>query len=105
MGPFRQEMVLDEPDTLKSHLLGELYLIDDLPYTLVFRLRGGRAGHLYLVEQTEFHAVVPLPDIHHAHAYSSHRGSSSVASLRAILVGMVSSSNPYDNMLGRPRQR
>src|SRR5262252_1207227 len=105
MGPFRQEVVLDEPDALKPHLLGKPYLIDDLSYALMLCLRGGRAGHLYLVEQTESHAVFPLPEIHHTHAYSSHRDSSSVASLRAILVGTVSSSNPYDNMLGRARQR
>ena len=64
VGPFRQEVVLDKPDALKPHLLGEPYLIDDLPYALVFRLRGGRPGNLYLVEQTEFHAVFPLSEVH-----------------------------------------
>ena len=62
MGPFRQEVVLDEPDTFKSHLLSEPHLIDDFPNALVFRLRGGRPGNLYLIEQTEFHAVFPLSE-------------------------------------------
>jgi hypothetical protein len=39
-------------------------LINDLSYALVFRLRGGRSGNLYLVEQTEFHAVFPLSEVH-----------------------------------------
>ena len=64
MGPFRQEVVLDKPDALKPHLLSEPYLIDDLPYALMFRLRGGRPGNLYLVEQTKFHAVFPLSEVH-----------------------------------------
>jgi hypothetical protein len=57
-------VVLDEPDALKPHLLGEPHLIDDLSYALVFRLRGSRPGNLYLVEQTEFHAVFPLSEVH-----------------------------------------
>ena len=64
MGPFRQEVVLDKPDAFKPHLLSEPYLIDDLPYALMFRLRGGRPGHLYLVEQTKFHAMFPLSEVH-----------------------------------------
>ena len=50
MGPFRQEVVLDKPDALKPHLLGKPYLIDNLPYALVFCLRRGRPGNLYFVE-------------------------------------------------------
>jgi hypothetical protein len=44
VGPFRQEVVLDEPDALKPHLLGGPYLIDDLLYALMFCLRGGGRG-------------------------------------------------------------
>jgi hypothetical protein len=84
MGPFRQEVVLDKPDALKPHLLGEPHLIDDLPYTLVFRLRGSRPGNLYFVEQTEFHVVCPLSEVHHAHAHSSHREATLAVSLRAF---------------------
>ena len=99
VSPFRQEVVLDKPDALKPHLLGEPDLIDDLPYALVFRLWGSRPGHLYLVEQTEFHAVFPLSEVHNAHTHSSHRGAAWAASLRAILEGAATNSNPYNSML------
>src|SRR5215510_682515 len=74
VGPFRQEVVLDEPDTFKPHLLSEPHLIDDFPYTLVLCFRGGRSGNLYLIEQTEFHAMFPLSEVHNARTNSSHRG-------------------------------
>src|SRR5262249_4330187 len=75
VGPFREEVVLDEPDALKPHLLGEPHLIDNLPYALVFRFRRGRSGHLYLIEQTESHAVFPLSEVHNTYTDSVTRGS------------------------------
>jgi hypothetical protein len=88
VGPFRQEVVLDKPDALKPHLLSEFYLIDDLPYALMFRLRGGRSGNLYLVEQTEFHAVFPLSEVHNAHADVSHTGMDTLAEGSEQLPGL-----------------
>src|SRR6266496_5572073 len=99
VGPFRQEVVLNEPDTFKPHFLSEPHLINDLPYALVFRLRRGRSGHLYLIEQTEFHVVFPLSEVHRAHTHSSHRGTASAASLHAILVGVAANSNPDDSLV------
>src|SRR5215471_2062507 len=85
VGPFCQEMVLDEPDAIKPHLLGEPHLIDNLPYALMLCLWGGRSGNLYLIEQTEFHAVFPLSEVHNVHADASHRGAVWAVSLRDIL--------------------
>jgi hypothetical protein len=90
--------MLDKPDALKPHLLGELYLIDNLSYALVFRLRRGRSGNLYLIEQTEFHAVLPLSEVYNAHIHSSHRGTTMAASLHAILEGAATNSNSYNGM-------
>jgi hypothetical protein len=98
VGPFRQKVVLDKPDTLKPHLLGEPYLIDNLPYALVFCLWRGRAGNLYLIEQTEFHAVLPLSGVYNAHIHSSHRGTAMAAPLYAILEGAATNSNSYNGM-------
>src|SRR5437868_5233772 len=99
VGPFRQEVVLDEPDTFKPHFLSEPHLINDLPYALVFRLRRGRSGHLYLIEQTEFHVVFPLSEVHHTHAHSSPRGATSAVSPHAILKGVAANSNPDDSVV------
>src|SRR2546422_11055456 len=93
VGPFRQKVVLDEPDTFKPHLLSEPHLIDDLPYALVFRLWRGRSGNLYFIKQTEFHAVFPLSEVHHTHAHSSYRGAASTGSLGVLLNGVATDMN------------
>jgi hypothetical protein len=75
-------------------------LIDNLPYALVFRLRGGGPGNLYFVEQTEFHAVFPLSEVHNAYGDVSHRGTVGAAPLWGILDGAARDSNPYNSMEG-----
>src|SRR5262249_38301962 len=99
VGPFCQEVVLDEPDAIKPHLLGEPHLIDNLPYALMLCLRWGRSGNLYLIEQTEFHAVFPLSEVHNGHADASHRGARWAMPLRDILEKVAIDSNLYDNMV------
>jgi hypothetical protein len=55
MRPFGAEVVLDEPDTLETHLLGILYLLKHLPVVLRLALSGPRFGNLNLIEHSDAH--------------------------------------------------
>src|SRR5262245_24506282 len=55
MGPFGAEVMLDEPDTLKSHLLRILDLLEHLPVALRLALSGPRLGNLNLIEHSDAH--------------------------------------------------
>jgi hypothetical protein len=54
-----QPVMLDRPDGVETHLLGQYRLLDAVAQHLPFVI-GGRIGHLCLEDHRELHALPPL---------------------------------------------